>query len=272
MPIDGSTINIEARMLGPLQVKTRQRSAVPSAAKPRTLLALLALNLDRHLSVDTLIYELWEDDPPRSAAITLQTYVLQVRRQLAEASDVCPRTISASVLRTVKAGYVFDPAQAWVDVHEFHRLADRGELADRAGRTDEAASLYRAAEELCAGSPLVDVEHGPALRAEVARLEQAALCVTERRIAAELRMGYHRAALGELASLVMRHPFHEDLHAQYMVALYRSGNRAGALDVFQKIRRTMTTELGLEPARKLRDLQEAIINADTVPEVLLRSS
>lgn len=257
---------IEARMLGPLRVNIGGRSAVPSATKPRTLMALLALNQTRQLALRTLITELWENDPPPSASATLQTYVLQVRKLLASASGVCPRRISSSVLRTVKGGYAFTPGRVQLDVSEFHRLADHGEMAARAERMEEAVRLYRTAERLWTGSALVDVEHGPMLRAAVARLEKAALSVTERRIAAELQLGYHRAVLGELASLVVQHPFHEDLHAQYMIALCRSGDRVSALDVFQRIRRTMTTELGLEPTGKLQHLQHAIINGGPLPD------
>ncbi|MVU81318.1 hypothetical protein GPX89_29260 [Nocardia sp. ET3-3] len=253
---------IDARMLGPLRLTVGARSAVPSATKPRSLLALFALNPHRQLSTGSLITELWEECPPRRAATTLQTYVLQLRRLLAEASGMESPEVAARLLRTVNSGYVFTPDDLYVDIHGFHQLADRAEMSDRAGRTAEAATLYRTAEKLCAGSPLIDVQHGPMLRAEVVRLEHSLLCVTERRIAMELRLGYHRAILGELASLTAQHPFHEDFHAQFMVALYRSGNRTGALEVFQRIRGAMVGEFGLEPSRKLQELQYSIMNDD----------
>ncbi|MEV6767379.1 AfsR/SARP family transcriptional regulator [Nocardia sp. NPDC051030] len=262
-----SEVFIEARMLGPLRL-CAPRSAVPSAAKPRTLLALFVLNPGRQFPASSLITELWEDRPPLSAAATLQTYILQLRKLLATATDVTPAVVSESLLRTMNGGYVFTPGDMWLDVHEFHRLSMRADARSRAGRGAEAVEAYRAAEGLWTGSALVDVEQGPVLRAEVARLEQSALSVKERRLAAELRMGYHRAALGDLASLVVQHPFHEGLHAQFMVALYRSGNRTAALDVFHGLRRTMADELGLGLSRNLHELQHAIINADLVPDEL----
>ncbi|MVU81333.1 hypothetical protein GPX89_29335 [Nocardia sp. ET3-3] len=262
-----TNVGIEARMLGPLHISVNDNRATLSAAKPRTLLALLAINAGRQLSTERLINEIWEEDPPRSAASTLQTYILRIRRLLGDAIGEGPTAVAATLLRTVSGGYALTPDRSWVDVHEFRGLAEQAEMADRRGQTAEAADLYRSAEMLWSGSALIDIEQGPMLRAEVAGLEQTLLCVTERRIAAEMRLGRHRAVLGELASLVARHQFHEDLHAQYMIALHRSGNRSGALEVFHRIRRSMNAELGLEPSRHLRVLQQAIINADSVLEL-----
>ena len=139
----------------------------------------------------------------------------------------------------------------------------------RSPGTSCAGTQDRLAERMAVHPDLLAIlvcpdDHGPLLEAEVARLDQARLSLTERRICAELQLGRHRSTLGELASLVMRNRFHEDLHAQFMVALYRSGNRTRALEVFHTIRRSMISELGLEPSRKLLTLQQAIMNADPI--------
>jgi DNA-binding SARP family transcriptional activator len=115
----------------------------------------------------------------------------------------------------------------------------------------------------------MDVEHGPLMRAEVARLEQSRLTVTERKIATELRLGRHLDTLSELASLVVRHRFHEDLHAQFMLALHRSGNRNRALEVFHLLRSSMIDELGLEPSPKVQRLHHAILAAEPELDVFV---
>jgi DNA-binding SARP family transcriptional activator len=120
---------------------------------------------------------------------------------------------------------------------------------------DRALKLWR-------GSVLSDVEHGRLMEAEVARLEQSRLTMVEYQVETGLRLGRHRESLSDLAGLVVQHRFHENLHAQYMLALYRSGCRTRALEIYHRLRTSMIDELGLEPSAKLQWLHYAVLTSD----------
>lgn len=254
---------MELKILGPLTAEHNGTSIVPTAGKPRELLTLLAVYAGHVLPVSTLMEELWGADMPRSAATTLQTYILQLRRRISAAYGPEHPDAAREVLVTRHCGYSLCVAPDAVDVHVYDKLVTAGRRALDAGDDAQASRLYRQALDLWRGTrPMVDVKVGPILEIELARLEESRLGVLERRVEAELRMGLHSELLTELTELVARNPLHEGLHAQSMTALYRAGRPGEALEMYRRLRCRLVEELGLEPMPRLRRLQQAVLSAD----------
>lgn len=258
-------------VLGVLDVKENGASIAPTAPKPRQVLALLALCADRVVPVSALIDELWAGRPPRSARTTLQTYVLQLRDLITlalnrqepgggEGPAPAPRR-AKDVLVTSPGGYMLVLGEGSSDVREFERLSGMGYRAADAGDFQGASRLLGQALALWTGSAFADVQTGVQLEMEARRLEEGRLCALDQRIEADLRLGRHRELLAELTVLTSRYSTHENLHAQFMLALHRSGRRGEALDVYHRLRGTLVRDLGLEPSPRLRQLQQSILVA-----------
>ncbi|MFF3646903.1 BTAD domain-containing putative transcriptional regulator [Streptomyces sp. NPDC002564] len=261
---------MDIEVLGALSVRENGRSITPTAPKPRQVLALLALHADRMVPVSALTEELWGSAPPRSARTTLQTYVLQLRELIAAALPGAGRDPhpgaggsggAKDVLVTMPGGYLLAGGGGRSDVRAFEQLADAGYRAMDAGDCAGAARRLREALALWSGTAFADVQAGPQLQMEIKRLDESRLCALDRRIEADLRLGRHRELLAELTVLVNGYRTHESLHAQYMLALHRSGRRGEALDAYQRLRTTLVQELGLEPSARLRRLQRSILTA-----------
>ncbi|MFE6894365.1 BTAD domain-containing putative transcriptional regulator [Streptomyces sp. NPDC057694] len=259
---------MEIRVLGPLCATVNGGSIVPTAGKPRQVLALLALYPSRVLPVATLMEEIWGTEPPQSAMTTLQTYIMQLRRCLGTAMGPDEPKDAKNVLATRHGGYLLQIPQDSVDVHAYERLVASGQEAFEEGEDEKAAQRFRQALALWQGTALVDVRLGPVLEIEVMRLEESRLVTVERRIDADLRLGRHAELLAELVDLIARHPQHEGLHAQAMVALYRSGRQAAALEVYRKMWRRLTEDLGVEPSPQLQRLHQAILSVDPELDVV----
>lgn len=250
---------IDIKVLGPLEATENGQSVAPTAAKPRQILALLALRAGEVVPVPTLVEEIWGEDPPRSALTTMQTYILQLRRLIGR---TLPPGAAKEVLATRYNGYVFPAEAVMVDAQTYERLADEGNRAWECGDYRSASRLLREALDLWSGEVLVDVQQGMPLSVEVTRLEQSRIGVLETRIDAELRLGRHHVLLGELAMLVARNPMNENLCAKFMTALYRSGQQWRSLEVYTRLRTALAGELGVEPSARLQRLQHAILSAD----------
>ncbi|MEU9291530.1 AfsR/SARP family transcriptional regulator [Streptomyces sp. NPDC048275] len=256
------------QILGPLNAEVNERSIVPTAGKPRQILALLALYPGRVLPVSTLMEEIWASNPPQSALTTLQTYILQLRRRLGTAMGPSAPHGAKDVLVTRHGGYLLQIPDAAVDVHQYETLTREGQAAFEAGDNEVSAGRFRAALGLWRGTTLVDVRLGPVLEIEAMRLEESRLVTVERRIDADLRLGRHAELLAELMELTARHPQHEGLHSQIMVALYRSGRQGSALDVYRRLRGRLIEELGVEPSPQLQRLHQAMLAVDPMLDVL----
>lgn len=248
---------MEITVLGSFAAELRGRPVTPTAAKHRQLLAMLALHAGQVVSAGALIDELWDEHPPRSARSTLQTYVMQVRRRIADGAK--------DVLVTTFGGYRLDIDRDDLDANRYERLATDGFAAADARDHDTAVRLLTGALALWRGPALVDVPMGPTLAVEVARLEESRLGALEARIAADLHRGRHHAVLGDLAVLSARHPMHENLCALHMAALAGAGRTGQALEAFRRLRSTMIDELGVEPSPRLQRLHRSILRADAVP-------
>jgi DNA-binding SARP family transcriptional activator len=251
-------MRVEIKVLGPMEVFVGGVSVVPTASKPSQLLALLAMNAGRVVTASALMEEIWDFRPPRSRIPTLHTYILQVRRKFQEV--LAGNGVSSKdILITRRAGYMLDVDPEDVDAIKYDRLSAKGRRAVNEGDNETAARLLSDALVLWRGSALADVPTGPQLAIESMRLEENRLGDLHLRIDADLRLGRHYQLLGELATLCARHPMLENLRAQYMIALYRSGRQCQALDAYKQLRNTMIDQLGVEPSTRVRQLHHAIL-------------
>jgi DNA-binding SARP family transcriptional activator len=201
--------------------------------------------------VARLVDDVWGEDPPVTASNVLQTYVSQLRKALGR-----------DTIATRGRGYVVAVADGALDLRAFERRANAGARALSDGRSEAAAAEFRAALGLWRGPALSDLGEEPCARTIGARLDELRLVAQERAIDADLACGRHAELLAELEELVARHPLHERFRAQQMLALYRCGRQADALEVFHAARRTLVAELGIEPSAALRDVQRAILEQD----------
>ncbi|MEV0125753.1 AfsR/SARP family transcriptional regulator [Streptomyces sp. NPDC050703] len=259
---------MDIQVLGGFSVRLNGVPVVPTAPKPRQVLALLALNADRAVPLRTLTEELWGTEPPRSARATLQTYILQLRELIGEAlAREAPERpggrTGKDVLVTSPGGYRLETGGGTRDFGEFERLSNEGYRAMDNEDYTGAARALRDALALWQGPALADVNAGIHLDMEARRLEEARLCALDQRIEADLGLGRHRELLSELTVLVERHSMHESLHSQFMLALYRSGRGGEALHVYQRLRGTLVRNLGLEPSAPVRRLQRSILKASS---------
>ena len=241
-------------MLGPLEVLSDGRPLQLGPPQQRALLALLLLNANQVITTDRLAEELWPGDVPKTAAKAIQVYISALRKAFGKSRDA---------LETRGNGYVLRVEAGELDLHEFERLLERTrdeEAAPRAATLRSALSLWR-------GAPLADLTYEPFAQPEAARLEALRLLAQEERIEAELALGRGPDLVPELEALVADHPLQERPRAQLMLALYRSGRQADALDVFREGRRILDEELGLEPGPALRELESAILRQD--PELVV---
>jgi SARP family transcriptional regulator, regulator of embCAB operon len=259
-------MHVEIKVLGSLEVSVAGNSIVPSASKPSQLLAMLALNPGRVVTVDALTEEIWEYHPPRSGVPTLQTYVLKLRRRLQQALRGSEDVSSKDVLGTRRAGYVLDVEPDDVDAVKYDRLSAAGRRAVNAGDHLKASQLLSEALTLWRGAALADVTTGPLLSIEALRLEENRLGDMHLRIQADLCLGRHHQLLGELATLCARHPTMENFCEQHMVALHRSGRRCQALEAYHRLRSTMVDQLAVEPSPRVRRLHSAILNGGAAVE------
>ncbi|MFJ3822062.1 AfsR/SARP family transcriptional regulator [Streptomyces nodosus] len=253
---------MEIGMLGELLVRENGVSIVPSAGKPRQILALLALRADRVVPVPVLLEEVWGDHAPRSASTTLQTYILQLRRKIGATRPSGGDRYAKQVLATAFGGYLFNAPGRHSDVAEFEQLVDRGAAALAGGDAATASDVLARALALWTGPALADVPVGRVLEMEILGMEETRMRALDLRIEADLQLGRHAGLLSELRVLAARHPLNENLCAQLMVALYRSGQTWRALEQFQQLRTTLVTELGVEPSPRLQRLHRAVLAGD----------
>lgn len=247
------------RALGPLEIFHDQRSSTPSATKQRVVLALLLVNANRVVPTEALIEEVWDDEPPTSAANTLQTYIYQLRKLLTSLQSKPGET--GPNLVTTPGGYVLHVPDDMFDVAIFSKLADSGSRALDSGNPSEGATLLSRALGIWRGDALSGVPLGNRLRNYVTYLHESRLRTLERHNEAQLALGQAAALVASLKDLVARYPDHEAFQRQLMLALARSGRRAEALDCFRAIRTRLAEELGLDPSRQLQQIHEAILTA-----------
>ena len=242
---------MEFRILGPLEVVDDGRLVDLGRRQQRALLAMLLLRANEVVSLERLIAGLWEVDPPAKAASTLRVYVSHLRRALGKDTIV-----------TQPSGYVVEVAPGALDLHQFERLFETAMRRYRDGDSEGTISLLAEALALWRGPALAGFTDEPFAQIASARLEELRVEAVELSIDAELSLGRHQPLVGRLEQLVAEHPLRERLREQLMLALYRAGRQAHALAAYQGARRTLVEDLGIEPGRALRDLEQAILRHD----------
>jgi predicted ATPase/DNA-binding SARP family transcriptional activator len=250
---------LDYRILGPLEVWDGDRRLPLGAAKQRAVLALLLINANRVVSVDRMIEELWPEKPPGRPQTAIQTYVSYLRKIL-EPDHAAGAPFD--VLATEGAGYVLRLEPEQLDLGRFEKLYDHGRGALAGDDPARARAALAEALALFRGSALMDVAYEPFAQAEVARIEELRLSCLEARVEADLASGSHAELVGELEALAAEHPLRERFAAQLMLALYRAGRQAEALDVYQRTRERLVDELGIEPTPELHELNRRILNQD----------
>jgi DNA-binding SARP family transcriptional activator len=237
-------MRFEFRILGPLEVEGESGLIALGGQKQRALLAALLLEAGRVVATDRLVDLLWGEEAPKTATTSLQNAISRLRKEL-----------GAEVLETRVPGYVLRVAPDQVDARRFELLLQD---ARRTG-AEERRELLQRALELWRGPALADFAFEQFAQAEIRRLEELRLVAQEERVEADLELGRHGDVVGELEALVREHPLRETLCRQLMLALYRSGRQAEALDAYQSARARFVEELGIEPGPELKRIQAEIL-------------
>jgi YVTN family beta-propeller protein len=255
---------MDFRILGPLEVLDGERVLDLGGGKQRSVLALLLLHANEVVSSDRLVDELWPDKAPPSAAKIVQVRISRLRKAL--------DGVGERILLTRGHGYLLRVGPGQLDRDRFRRLLEEGRAALAADDPERAAETLRSALALWRGQPLAEFAYDSFAQEEIARLEELHLAALEERIEADLAVGRHDAVVQELQQLVGRHPLRERLRGQLMLALYRAGRQAEALEVYRDARRTFADELGLEPSPTLQKLERAILAHDQIVQAPSRRS
>jgi DNA-binding SARP family transcriptional activator/streptogramin lyase len=242
---------LEFRVLGPLRVLVDGSSVPPVGARQRALLALLLLHRGELVSTEQVVEELWGGNPPPTAHASLRVAVSKVRRLLG--------TAHRDALETLPGGYRLRVEPEQLDSYRFELLLDEARQEDDAAR---AADLLEQALALWEGPPFADLPYESFLQSEARRLSELRLGAREERIEAELALGRHESVVSELEALVEENPLRERQRGALMLALYRSGRQAEALEVYRNGSRLFMDELGLEPGEELRRLEHQILTQD----------
>ncbi|WP_328522782.1 AfsR/SARP family transcriptional regulator [Kribbella sp. NBC_00359] len=240
-------LQVHIRLLGHLDVLVDGESLDVRGLRRQAILAALALNAGGPISSDQLIDVVWPGNPPATAINTLQSHISYLRRMIR-----VPGVILAS-----SSGYTFDPAKVSSDL----RLAE--ELIGEAGRertVEDRAALLATALEMWRGRPLSYLRSLPWFCERAQSIDQAHHSAAKAAAEARLALGDHAALVPILLEMVTAHPFDEDLAAQLIIALYRAGRQAEALEVFRRTRDTLSEELGIDPGHNLRELERAVLS------------
>jgi DNA-binding SARP family transcriptional activator/DNA-binding beta-propeller fold protein YncE len=245
---------VQFRLLGPLELAGDAGAVALAEGRQRSVLVFLLLHRNETVPSERLIDALWGERPPPTAAKVLQNQVSQLRRALDDREG--------KRLQTRGRGYALLVGPAELDLDRFEELAAAGATAMERDQPAEAAERLREALALWRGPPLSDVAYESFAQPEIARLEERRLVVLEQRLDADLALGRHSQVIAELEALVSEEPLRERPRAQLMLALYRAGRQAEALESYQAARRTLLEERGMEPGPVLRDLQAAILRQD----------
>lgn len=234
-------------LLGPMSVVRDDQSVGLGGLRQRGVLAALLLAGGRAIETDTLVDMVWGDTPPQKPVASLRAYIANLRRIL-----------SGDRLVTDHSGYRLDLGSDLLDIHEFEVLVCDGRRLLAAGDDAAAARVLERALRLWRGAPLADFRDQLFVHHEVHRLHALRADALEARFDAQLGLGRNWELIAPLESEVATHPLREKLWAQLMLAMYRAGRRADALQAFQRVQAHLNAELGVEPGAELQRLAERI--------------
>jgi DNA-binding SARP family transcriptional activator len=238
-------------VLGPLEVRRDGVEVKAGGQKARSVLALLVLNANRVVPASQLIEGVWGEDAPDGAGATLQVHVSNLRKAL-----------GAEAVETRAPGYLLPAQPDQVDLLGFEADLAAARAAQAAGNPAQAAARYRTALARWRGSALADVLDAPFTSSAVPWLAERRTLALEELAEVRLALGEHRDAVADLEAAVAEFPHRERLWGQLMVALYRSGRQADALAAYQRARRVLADDLGIDPGAELRRLEAAVLAQD----------
>ena len=245
---------VEFCLLGPLKVRRGGTIAAVPPGKQRAVLAALLLNAARLVSLDELAEVLWGESPPPSARVSVQNYVMRLRKALGP--------IAGSRISTQPRGYLIQVHAAELDLSRFEAHLHAARVAVRDTAWSTVAAEARAGLSLWHGEPLADIDSELLAVREVPRLTEQRLQALEMRIEADLHLGQHSELIAELQQLTGTHLLRERLHGLLMLALYRDGRQGEALVAYQHVRQVLVDELGARPGTWLCRLHHQILNRD----------
>jgi DNA-binding SARP family transcriptional activator len=246
----------EFRILGPIEVVLDDRPVRLGGPKQRAALAILLLNANRVVSVERLADALYAIAPPVTA-------VTQVQRQISDLRKL----VGADAIETRAPGYCLRVDRERLDLGRFERLTQDAAQALERNERQEAVELLREALELWRGAPLADLTYESFAQPAIARLEELRLSAIEQRLETELELGRHARVLAELETLASEYPLREGPRALLMLALYRAGRQAEALDLYRRTRDSLIGEYGIEPSASLRKLERMVLTQDPALDV-----
>lgn len=245
-------MDVRLGVLGPLELVARGRSLKIGGPREHIVLAMLALNANRVISVDHLVGAVWGESPPSTARAQIQSCISALRRLFAGAGR-------ADAIKTQPSGYLLSLPDEALDSATFTTLLAQARHQAAAEQLAEAAATLRSAQQLWRGNAVQGIASS-AVQRGAALLENARLDAVEERVRLELNLGRHEEIIGELRALVAEQPLRERLYAFLMLALYRAGRQAEALETARFARATLVEELGVDPGPELRDLEHDILN------------
>ena len=250
---------MDFRILGPIEAIEGDTPRALGGSKQRALLGMLLLQANEVVSSDRLIDELWPGERRQEALKSLQVAVSRLRKAL---EPDRPAGGDNRLIVTRAPGYMLQLDPERLDAARFERLAEEGRAQLATGDVESARARLEEGLSLWRGPPLADLAYESFVQREGARLEELRMATIEERVAADLKLGRHAALIGELRTLVMADPLRERLRSQLMLALYRSGRQAEALEAYGDARRALVGELGIEPGPELRSLHQEILEQD----------
>jgi DNA-binding SARP family transcriptional activator len=242
------------RLLGPLALSVDGEERDLGGSRQRVVLAMLALNANRVVSIEQLIDAVWDSSPPTTSRAQIQICISGLRRVLGNTGDIVQ-------IRTRAPGYLLEIPETNLDVTQFNNLVASARAHVESGRMSEAVATLRSALALWRGPALAGM-YSELLSRGAAQLEDAKVAAIMERIRLDLTLGRHEEVVGELFSLVKEHPLRERLYEYLMLALYRSGRQAEALEACRQARTTLMDDLGIELGQSVRRLESAILNRD----------
>ena len=247
---------MEYRVLGPLEVRIDGELVKLGGPRQRALLAMLLLSANRVVSRDRLVDELLGPVSADSVDRVLRVQISRLRKSLGDDGGGGSRIVSRA------PGYLLRVESGELDLERFESLLSQARAASETRDHARTAAMLAEAESLWRGRPLADLEFEPFARIEVDRLEELRLVAAEERIDSELALGHHSRLVAELEAQVAAHPLREHLRGQLMLALYRCGRQADALEAYRTGRAVMSEQLGLEPGPALKQLERSILLQD----------
>jgi DNA-binding SARP family transcriptional activator len=262
----GGGTRVEFRLLGPLEVRDQGTVVDVGAPRTRVVCGLLLVRPGTLVAIDRFVDELWPERPPADARALVRSYMSRLRKALRGASG------GASRVLTRKPGYLLRLEDQELDLHRFDALVGQARAAREAGESRRAVELFRAADELWRGEPFADVPRTESIAAAATSLAELRLVIREEWFDAALVADQAARIVTDLTEFVTAHPLRERAVGQLMLALYRAGRQAEALEQYQRIHRLLSDEVGVDPNGELQRLHQRILVADPTLHIATASA